>query len=420
MTPETGALPEAFRRLALPTPPRLTLAGTARERGLAHGAALAAALSPSPRGERESPVSRAGHDYAAVLAGREALWGRMQAYLADFFPEVLAELDGIAEGAGLAPEQVRLGSSANSLSALPRAGESEPPPPGACSQVGLGRTERGPVLFKTDDLRIGQPAIAAEQAARIVAERQRSLLVLRETPPAGSAERATLRLGDWGTLWTECGVNEAGLALGQSSGHPAFMPQDGYGIPQHLFPLLLLRRCASTDEARDFALSHPLAGKGLNVVVVDALGQVLVIEKSGSRTGLTRPAGGVGCCTNHFRHPLLAAESRRQDRGFAAGAYGRETRARAAYLAAALDLAAPVAPIAEEDAGRPEIFPLAELVALVSAHPAGTGTLCKHGTAENDGLTGFSALALSRERRILFHPGPTCRGDFRELNWQEG
>jgi len=324
----------------------------------------------------------------------------MEAYLATHFPELLEELDGLAEGAGVPAERVRLASISNALASLPREGETEPPPIAGCSQVALGKTERGPAVLKTDDLRIGQPAVAPEEAAAIIAKKPERLFVARAHPSHGLA---TLVLSDWGTLWTECGVNERGLALGQSSGRPALLPQDGRGIPQHLLPTLLLSRCADVEEAAEFALSHPVAGKGINIVLVDALGRVLVMEKCGRRTGLVRPPERAGYCTNHYRTAVLAAETRRQLPDFQKSAYFGDSSARAEMLRAAL-------------AGNEDALGFSGLLRIAKSHPR-SGAICKHGTTDDAGLTGFSAVALSRERRLLFNYGPSCRGEFRAIDW---
>jgi len=126
-------------------------------------------------------------------------------------------------------------------------------------------------LFKTDDgpAYAEAGATAAELAHRLHAKRVMDV-------QSGSALR-TLAVTDIGRVFCETGVNEAGLAVGHSSGRPVLGPQNGDGVPQHMFPGLVLRYCRTVEEAIAFAHKHPVAGKGLNIVVADASGVMAAI-----------------------------------------------------------------------------------------------------------------------------------------------
>lgn len=117
----------------------------------------------------------------------------------------------------------------------------------ACTSVAFVTSDVGPILGKTDDGTFRPDRNRSDELAILTIRADAGYDVLCVTPV--------------GTVWAECGINEKGLCIGLSSGRPAMPGQDGRGVPQHIVPRLVLRRCANVKEGVDFLRRTSLAGK---------------------------------------------------------------------------------------------------------------------------------------------------------------
>ena len=204
-----------------------------------------------------------------------AIRSNMLAYLQAFWPELIEELHGIAEGANLPFEDICTINFVSAIGALR---------PG-CSNFITLVTPDGPVHGKTSD----------------IGEDYRYYSVQRVIPDDGPSYLAV----SWvGCLWAEVGINEEGYCVGQGSA-PIMPDQDGYGVPTLEYPRALLSRCATTAQALDQCARLDMAGKGLNMAMVDVSGDATVVERSGTRQNIRRPVNGVLFCTNHFIAPEM-------------------------------------------------------------------------------------------------------------------
>jgi len=200
-------------------------------------------------------------------------------------PEMAEELEGIAEGAGMPFDDVCTLNFVSAIGVL-----------NGCTNVIALKTEEGPVLAKTSD-------IGSDYAY---------YCVQRLEPGHGYSYFAI----SWvGCLWVEVGINSAGLATGQGS-TPTMPGQRSEGIPTLEYPRVILERCSTVAEAIQFCQDSPMAGKGLNIALVDETGQAAVVEKSGTKFAARsplvngdRPVPGAVVdglyCTNHFLEPEM-------------------------------------------------------------------------------------------------------------------
>ena len=98
--------------------------------------------------------------------------------------------------------------------------------------------------------------------------------------------------------WTgrQGGINEAGLAIANT-----FVPNDGPqpGVMFGLATRWVLDTCSTVAEATAFLEDLPHA-RNTNFVVADTAGAVAVVEASPERVRTTTPDDGIAVATNHF------------------------------------------------------------------------------------------------------------------------
>lgn len=251
----------------------LSLAGTPTERGFAQGRAYGHLMREELA---RCPVWLGGMAPERIAAVRDT----MVRALDDLCPEMVEELRGLAAGSGLGFEEVCVLNFVSAIGALHGCSNLV-----ACAPAG----ERGPILAKTSD----------------IGDDYRYYSLQEVEPSQGYPYLAV----SWvGCLWAEVGVNAAGLACGQGSA-PTMPGQVGYGIPTLEYPRVLLERCADVDEAVQFCFDTPMAGKGLNIALVDALGGAAIVEKSGTKAAVRRLLAGATSgglyCANHFLDPAM-------------------------------------------------------------------------------------------------------------------
>ncbi len=265
----------------------ITLEGEPREVGRQHGTTLRPLI--------HKLVESLGG--AKIPADKAQFATRMQDYLREQFPEIIEEFRGIADGAGIAFEQAFALSGAASYNELPG--------PHMCSSIAWNHPASGPLLFKTDD----GPGAPPGESDDTIANRRLWAKVAYDLKTTKS--HRCLGVTDAGRVWLEVGLNEHGLAMGHSSGRPVLGEQDGFAVPQHMFPGLVLRYCKACDEVEAFARKHPVAGKGVNIACVDRNGNCIAVEKCGRHTGVRRSREWA-FTTNHYQeralHELVSAQ----------------------------------------------------------------------------------------------------------------
>lgn len=324
----------------------LTTAGTPRQRGRQHGTQA----GPLVRAvyERYSAMGALGADILPLLRRLEAL-----------FPEQVEEMEGIAEGAGLPKESV-FQVNLQRLGAAP-----------ACSMAGIRDPHGHPWIAKTDD----------------IAESELGSNVLKRATRA--AGPSSLELSFAGTLWTSSGLNDRGLCLAMTGLEDG--PGPGRGLPPMLLLAALVERCSSVGEATDFLARHDLDHGGVSLLLADAAGSLLLLEKN-TRGQCTRTLGEGNAWLAHTNHCWLGPLA--DPPGFAETRLGRSSRTRMDRLGTLL-------------AGLPRTRE--GMAALLHDHDP-DGGLCQHGAS---GLhTDYGIVLSPSEAGAWIAAGPPCRVPF--------
>lgn len=253
------------------------LAGDHREMGRQHGhqarrragalrAAMAARLDPL-------------HGDAAAAAASRALLDVVRAAA----PELVAMLEGMAEGLDLPFDQLWAYTAAGYVADLRRAGGL----PEGCTvwaAAGDATDDRRPVLAKSRDYALDH----------------RPLQVLVEARPASGYR--WLALGSAGSPGVfSSGLNEVGLAVADTH-VPA--RDVGPGLPRYGVMMRLLERCQDVPAALALLARLPQLGTG-NLVLADAQGRLALAELAHRRQAVEQWPGGLVVATNHYRHPSM-------------------------------------------------------------------------------------------------------------------
>ena len=367
----------------------VTTSGTPYERGRQYGVRLA------PQVRRRAPAQplRPGGSRP-----EEAVAGRMLGYLEDHEPALVEEMRGLAAGAGLPFEavfQLNVGGFVRYVldypagappAAAPRAADPDP----ACTNIAFARPELGPLLGKTND-----------GGAPVLPERQPETWVLQRVRPADAPPY--LLLAPVGALAGVAGLSATGFAVGQSAAQ-VVPGQDGAGVPSNLILRPLLERCPTVGAALDLLATRPLAGKGLNLMLLDAGGTVRAAETSAGRLGVRRPdAGGALAFSNHCHTPGLRDLPPRPDRDNSHHRWANLQR---------LLADAPPAGGRDDEAMRALLADHGDRTAggeRSADGVSGPGAICQHGPQM---FTSLSLLIAPRQGTLSVADGPACRTPF--------
>ncbi|GAA5076129.1 isopenicillin-N N-acyltransferase-like protein [Thermocatellispora tengchongensis] len=254
--------------------------------------------SAAPERGREFGRLWAGRIGAAVAAYRghykelgipeetsEGIARASYAALASWHPPLGAELESIAEGAGIAVAELSLlNSRTEILAAAPRPGEGE------CSTV-----VRPPAA--------GRPAVAFQTwdwHARLVPD----AALWRYTPAPGRWVKTFTEPG----MLAKIGINSAGLAVNFNILHHR-ADSAGGGVPVHAIARRVLDEAATVEEAVAVARSAPVSSSSAITVVATGSGRAeaasLEITPDGVAAIGVRPDGWL-VRTNHLLDPGLA------------------------------------------------------------------------------------------------------------------
>jgi predicted choloylglycine hydrolase len=278
--------------------------------------------------------------------------------LRERLPRVLEEAEGLAEGAGIDRRDALVLSVASDLHGRL---------PGWCS---LGAVPGGAGVL------VGKNLDTSPEMADVQ-------VVERLVPEGGLAY---VHVTAAGAMWTDGGVNEAGLALVNSS--LAAAEPDPEGLPDGIVARELLARCETVAAAVELAERHGFMTLGENILVADAAGDAAVIEKLPGAQSVRRGEALVAC-----NHPLAARLDRLMS---ASDAIRQNSEGRLAHLDGA--------------AHSRSRWTVEDLASVLRDHEGG---VCQHGA---DGLwTVASLIASPSERRLWAAGGPPCKTEFGEI-----
>ena len=334
------------------------VSGTPRELGRQTGEAL-----------REELHAELGHIRAPADA---AAWSRRLRVFVDTLrqklPAVLEEMQGVAEGAGVAPEDVfRL-----NLPAYP----SELDLQENCTNVAFARGADGPLLGKNNDGLRGERRRPA--CVRVVRP--------RDGIPVAMVTFASM-------LATMDGMNAEGLSVGHSSVGSVLQQSDRH-VPVRLWAYAGMMQCRTTGEFVRHMTAEPTRGKGYSILCADSAGTVCSIEAPCPLAQVRRPSGASPHmhCVNCYQLPPIAHADRRTPEGKA------DALARWRFLDAQLS--------SLSEPG------LEEMKRLLRHH--GAPSICRHGESEQ-ARTDFSFICLAASGRLLCVDGRPCGGEFEEV-----
>ena len=353
-------------------PPILDLRGAAYDRGRLH-----AELSPGRGADVASAVTRRLSELGPALALPKVVeWLDAQhAFTRDHDPDGYVEVQGIAEGFGIAADALFACLYGNVIADLAGA----PALADACTAWATPHGERGPVVVKNRDARGWQASLEC---------------VARHADPEWGGRRV-LCVGSLGTPGALAGgINTDGLAVVDTQ---VATWSHGVGWLRSLLTTHLLRECATVAEAVALVFRVPHAGGG-TLVLADATGATAAIELSHDATAAEEPAErDYVARTNHFVSDRLRESAAGSDDPGA-----RASRARLATLEHALR-------------GLPLPYPHDEIAKVMARHGDSVRAgLCRHGEIR-DVQTLSGAIFDCRTPALLFSSGPPCKGRWERI-----
>jgi isopenicillin-N N-acyltransferase-like protein len=276
--------------------PLIEVSGSARERGQQHG------LKAKQRIERSIATYARLFAYCGIdWQGAQRLGAAYRDVIGGLDPALLAEIEGIAAGAGRNTDEILALNARTEILPTSYPGEAHPdrvkiaaanakagvPDWGECTAVAVkpGQSTTGTTLLAQNWDWLGA---------------QRSALVLLRVRDAGGA--SCLTLTEAGML-AKIGLNSRGFGVclnilrsTDDGSHP--------GVPVHV----LLRALLARDSVADaIAFAGKLSfGASSNVLCADASGDTAALEFSPRGLEVVRGADAVLCHTNHFLSPAGA------------------------------------------------------------------------------------------------------------------
>ena len=257
-------------------------AGSAYEIGRQHGASCPEAVRLACEAWLRCAPIDAPRTEAGIRLVKERL-GR-------FFPELLREAEGIADGSAQSLDRILVLNCSEAIIGRAAAGP-------LCSCIGFADSDHGPLIGKTADWRVDHPQdLAAWQ---------------RYGPWRGEGYRF-VHYGGAGTWWSEGGLNEAGLGMVLNG-----LPGSGAGpdsVPALALARGVLQHCGTVPEALEWLGRHDVMYWGFNLILADRDGDLAQVEVVPGAQGVQRAAEDYLVHTNHCllaetRGPMLDEET---------------------------------------------------------------------------------------------------------------
>lgn len=255
--------------------------GTPYEIGMQHGKDLRGQAATLLKTWRGYWIQRSGEDEVERTINDEL--PRYEDLFRSTAPEVLEEMKGIAEGSGLPYRDILCLNILEEIR-TPLPAERSNGTRSACTQIAVtgALTESGRLLIgKNED---GGAWENREYAhARIEPAKGHRFITLVQP----------------GRVGAYIGFSETGLSYSQSS---AGIPGDvGRGWPRLMLFRLMMERCATVDDARDFIAAQNYASAGINLMLADRNGKLVLIEKTHRHSAERYAEDGILIAVNVFQ-----------------------------------------------------------------------------------------------------------------------
>jgi hypothetical protein len=282
-----------------------------------------------------------------------------------YLPDVLEEMEGMAQGANVPLEEIlRLN--------LPMYPDELNVTEG-CTNIVFADGPDGPIWGKNNDGLVGEKRRPA--CARLV-HRDDGIPLLVFT--------------FCGMVATMDGMNAEGLAVGHSSVGSIFQQSDAH-LPIRLWGYEGMMHSRTTADFVRHMTSLPTRGKGYSILCVDRQGTMCSIEAPCPMMQVRRPEAGHQHmnCVNCYQLPTLADADRRDEAGKC------NAQARRCFL--------------DQKLSEEMDFSLEDMKKLLRHH--GDPSICQHGGT--GGLnTEYSMIGLPQGGGILFLEGYPCKKEF--------
>ncbi len=274
--------------------------------------------SPAEIGKAQGSANPvAARDYLKFWQDRapydfgNAYFRKNLAFMRREFPDLIEQIEAFGEAAGMESLEHAYHSHVHWTG----------PAMDSCSTLGILLGDDGPAMLSTNDM--GASHVERTVETTVVS-------TLPDTKPHG-----VMGLGSETHVTLGWAVNDAGLLVGANSGHRRFNPDSN---PEHLnlyFTVhLLAQHCSDCADVRRFVEQYRISGpKGLNLVTVDAAGNVLGLELESENIAFSEAQDGLLLETNHWQHPRLQKPSRVAEPQWWQDYYYYNSQARVMYLA---------------------------------------------------------------------------------------
>ncbi len=289
--------------------------------------------------------------------------------LSEKLPEVLAEFEGMSEGADVSLERLLL---FNFVETCGDRWLQE------CTPIAVSDSDDGPILGKNDD---GTPV-------------QPQDYVTRTSYPEHGLPLIQMTYAGW--LSGLDSMNAEGLANGHGSVGSVF-DKSGLRVDIRLWAYRLMRTCHSTVDFVRGMMDGNLTGKGFAIVLVDRKNVTSVLDAA---------------------VPLIAERSRNEKMVYATNLYMSDALKNA-------DMRKPEAKFFNtcrygylrwvEQTGRTPKN-IGEMGKLLSSHDPYAP--CRHGDGLDKSVTSASYIAISRNCRFLSTAGNPCENPYREVKFR--
>lgn len=291
-------------------------------------------------------------------------------------PDLIEEVQGIADGAGITLQEATLINTRYELLLLNGSDRPHPEVPGAeCTLLGVdgSRTTDGhPIIGQNVDL----------------GPESRPYWILLDVRPDGGPRVVTATMA--GMLAQE-GLNSEGLALCGS-----MVRCRGWrtGYPSRKFLRRRVLEQPSVVAAVDVIRRAPRRASSHNVLLADAGGCVVDVETTVDEVRVVEPENGVVAHTNHYLSPDFRGEND------VIGDYLPHTMAR--YERVRSRLTSADGPLTVE-----------RLAEFLRDHTDGSRAVCRHAAAdEYGGETNVAVISEPARRRMHVAFGPPCQTPF--------
>jgi hypothetical protein len=284
--------------------------------------------------------------------------------LSSRLPEVLDELDGLAEGSGVAPEKILWMNHLDTFGPEWRE---------ACTPMAIAAGPDGPLMGKNNDG--GKPVpFDGQQGAYSY--------VIRRCRPARGIPFLQVTYAGW--LSGLDAMNAEGLANGHASVGSAFN-KTGPRVDIRLWLYRLMSTCKDTASLVAGLMDGSLTGKGFNIVVVDAAGDTAVVEAAVPLIQCRDRRSPFVFATNYFVTPPLKDADQRSPQA------KQISTLRLGYLQWVAQTRLPTR--------------LEDLKGILASHEPWAP--CRHGGAHLS-HTEWSMITLPLKREVLVAPAYPC------------